>query len=160
MAATDKGKLSVSVDRMEEMMPLIRETLERGQSVTFSPHGISMLPMIRQGIDTVTISPLPERLKKYDIPLYERRKGKYVLHRIVKTGETYTCIGDNQVVFERGLSREQMIGVVTAFTRNGKAHSVNEAGYRLYCSFWHHTRLARRLWRALLRRIKRLFKIK
>ena len=30
------------------------------------PGGVSMLPMLRQGLDQVVLSPLPEKLKKYD----------------------------------------------------------------------------------------------
>jgi len=139
-------------------MPLIKEKLAEGKSVTFSPRGISMLPMLRQGKDTVTLSPLPARLKKYDIPLYQREDGKYVLHRIVKAGETYTCIGDNQFAAEEGLSHSQMIAVVTEFTRSGKVHSVNELSYKLYCRFWHCSRPLRRIWRGVTARLKRTFK--
>ncbi len=156
-AATDMKTMSVSVEKMEAIMPLISEALKGGQSVTFSPRGISMLPMIRQGIDTVTLSPVKGKLKKYDIPLYERYQGKYVLHRIVRVHDTYTCIGDNQFAFETGISDDQIIGVVTSFTRDGKIHSVDEAGYKIYCRVWHISRLPRRICRALKRRIKRLF---
>jgi hypothetical protein len=100
----------ISVDRMEELMPLMKECLANGQSVTFSPHGVSMLPILREGRDTVTISAPPEKLKKYDIILYQRTNGKYVLHRIVGVGETYTCIGDNQFVLEKGIARLSRCG--------------------------------------------------
>lgn len=144
--------------RLEELMPLIKETLADGRSVSFSPHGISMLPMLRHGQDTVTLSPLPDRLKKYDLPLYQREDGKYILHRIVKAAKDYTCIGDNQFVYEEGISHSQMIAVVTEFTRTGKKHHINEPGYRLYCRFWHYSRPLRRLWRGALGRIKRSLK--
>ena len=39
---------------LETMLPLIEECLENGQNVKFSPRGISMLPMIRQGKDSVS----------------------------------------------------------------------------------------------------------
>ena len=61
--------------QLDDLMPLIRERLDAGQRVKFSPRGVSMLPMLRQGIDTVTLSPLPEKLKKYDLPLYRRTDG-------------------------------------------------------------------------------------
>lgn len=128
-------------------MPLIRERLAAGQSVRFSPRGVSMLPMLRQGKDSVVLSPLPERLKKYDLPLYQREDGAYVLHRVVKAGETYTCVGDNQFVLEPELEHRQMIAVVTAFSRGDREHSVNELSHRLYCRFWHISRPFRHLWR-------------
>ena len=71
---------------MDDLMPLMKESLASGQSFRFSPRGISMLPMLRQGKDTVTLSPIKEPLKKYDIPLYQRDDGAYVLHRITEVG--------------------------------------------------------------------------
>lgn len=125
---------------LEELMPIMKECLSLKKSFRFSPKGISMLPMLRQKTDSVVLSPLPEKLQKYDIPLYQRDNGKYVLHRIIKTGESYTCIGDNQFTEEPGIRREQMIAVVTEFYRGEKKHSVNELGYKIYCRFWHLSR--------------------
>ncbi len=132
--------------QLDELMPVIREQLAAGGSVRFMPRGVSMMPMLRQGIDSVVLSPLPGKLKKFDLPLYQRDNGQYVLHRIVKAKKTYTCIGDNQFVFEQGLRQDQMIAVVTAFYRGSRHHSVKEPGYWLYCRFWHYGRGLRRLW--------------
>ena len=38
---------------MKDLVPLFQERLSAGQTVRFSPRGISMLPMLRQGIDDV-----------------------------------------------------------------------------------------------------------
>lgn len=141
--------------QLEQLMPLFREQLQKGESVRFYPYGTSMLPMLRQGIDSVVLSPLPEKLKKYDLPLYQRAGGQYVMHRIVRVGDTVTCIGDNQFVLEKGLSREQMIGIVTAFYRGEKRHSVTEPGYWLYCRIWHYTRFPRHVWRWCKRKLGR-----
>lgn len=118
-------------------MPLIREQLAAGKTVRFSPRGTSMLPMLRQGKDQVVLSPLPERLKKYDLPLYRRQNGQYVLHRVVEAGDTYTCLGDNQFDPEPGLRPDQMIALVTAFTRDGREIPVTALSYRLYCRIWY-----------------------
>ncbi len=142
--------------RLELLMPLIKERLAAGQSMRFSPKGTSMLPMLRQGIDSVVLSPLPEKLRKYDLPLYQRDNGQFVLHRIVAAGDSYTCIGDNQFELERGVRPDQMIGVVTAFYRGEKRHSILESSYRLYCRVWHYTRFPRRVWRSIKLRLRRL----
>ena len=131
---------------MEELIPLIKEVLSTGQSVQISPKGTSMLPMIRQGIDSVVLSPIHDRLKKYDLPLYQRDNGQYVLHRIVGVEDTYVCVGDNQFAMESNLREDQMIAVVTAFFRGNKKHSTSEVGYRAYCRIWHHSRSLRRFW--------------
>ena len=132
---------------LEALMPLIQERLEAGQTVRFSPRGTSMLPMLRQGIDSVVLSPVPEQLKKYDLPLYKRDNGKFVLHRIIAAGETYTCMGDNQFQPEAGLRQDQMIAVVTSFTRGDREISCRAWHYRLYCRFWHYSRPVRHFWR-------------
>ena len=133
--------------RLEDLMPLIQEQLDAGKTVRFSPRGISMLPMLRQGKDQVVLSPLPETLKKYDLPLYRRKDGQFVLHRIIAVGETYTCMGDNQFDPEPGLQRDQMIALVTSFRRNGRDIPVTDPVYRLYCRFWHYSRKLRRFYR-------------
>jgi hypothetical protein len=132
---------------MDDLIPLMQEAFNAGRSVIFSPRGVSMLPMLRQGIDRVVLSPVPEKLKRYDLPLYQRDNGEYVLHRIVETGESYICLGDNQYVEEKGIRQQQMIAVVTAFYRGEKWYSVEAPGYKLYCQIWHHSRGLRRFLR-------------
>jgi len=133
--------------RLEQMMPIIREKLAAGHTVKFCPRGISMLPMLRQGIDSVVLSQAPSTLKKYDIPLYQRDDGHYVLHRVVKVRDTYTCIGDNQFELEHGVRHGQVIAVVSAFYRGEEYHSVTEPRYRCYAKLRHYSRPLRHLWR-------------
>ena len=129
-----------------------------GQSVRIFPRGVSMMPMLRQGIDSVVLSPVPERLKKYDLPLYQRDDGTYILHRIIRAGDTCTCMGDNQFVPEPGLHHDQMIAVVTAFYRGERKHTVSEPGYQIYCRLWHYSRPVRRFWRRGKGWLRRRFK--
>ena len=144
-----------TLSSMDAMVPLMKEALSLGRSVRFSPKGISMLPMLRQGRDSVVLSPAPERLRKYDIPLYLRDNGQYVLHRIVESGDTYTCLGDNQFQAEPGVRADQIIGVVTAFYRDERMIPVTNIGYRLYCRLWHHTRPLRHFSRRAIGWLKR-----
>lgn len=140
---------------MEQFMPLIRECLEAGQSIRFSPKGISMMPMLRQDLDSVILSPIQGKLKRYDLPLYKRSSGAYILHRIIDVGETYTCMGDNQFKPEFGLRQDQMVALVTAFYRGDRMISVHSPGYRIYCSIWHHSRGIRFWGRKGLRWLRR-----
>lgn len=133
--------------QMDRLMPIVRERLADGQKIRFSPRGTSMLPMLRQGVDSVVLSPLPKILRKYDLPLYQRTNGQYVLHRIITAEDTYTCIGDNQFVSEPGVEYSQMIALVTAFCRGDRQYTVHDLRYRIYCRFWHYTRPLRRYWR-------------
>lgn len=143
----------------EELMTLVRERVAQGQSVRYLPfRGVSMLPMLRQGKDAVEVSPLPEKLKKYDLPVYQYPSGKYVMHRVVDVKDGYyVCNGDNLLQMEK-VYPEQMIAVVTAFTRNGKRIEVDDQGYLIYCKVWCAIRPARHLWkrvRAFLGKVKR-----
>ncbi len=131
---------------LEQLMPVILEQLKSGGNVSFTPRGTSMQPMLKNGRDKVTLAPVTGRLKKYDLPLYRRDDGRYVMHRIVKAGEHYTCIGDNQYISEYPVRQDQLLAVVTGFTRKGKHYSVEQLSYRAYCRLWHWTRPLRQLY--------------
>ena len=134
---------------LDDLMPLIREQLDSGSSMRIHPRGISMLPMIREGVDSVVLSKLPENLAKYDVILYQRENGQYVLHRLVEIGETYTFIGDNQFEKEKGIKHGQLIARVSSFYRGEKHISVDKLLYRIYCRVWYGGRGLRRIWRRI-----------
>lgn len=140
--------------RLEQMMPLIRERLAAGETVQFTPHGTSMRPMLEGGRDQVELSAAPERLRPFDLPLYQRANGQYVLHRIVRAEAAYTCIGDNQFEEEYPVNHDQILAVVTGFTRKGRHWSVEDAAYQRYCRLWHGTRPARYLWRRAVGKVR------
>ncbi len=127
---SDEKQINVALD---DIMPVMREQLSVGGSVTFGPKGTSMLPLIRQNIDSVVISPVSGTLKKYDVPLYQRADGHYVLHRIVGVkGESYVMCGDNQFSRERGITDKQIIGVMTAIIKPEGKILVTDKGYVKY----------------------------
>lgn len=144
--------------RLEEVMPFFRERLAAGESVKFTPRGTSMKPMILGGRDQVILSPKPEKWKKYDLPFYQRDNGQYVLHRIVKVGDTLTCIGDNQYVYEEGVRPDQMIAIATGFVRKGKTRSTSRLSYKVYCRFWHFSRGIRHFFLRVIWKLKRMKK--
>ena len=60
--------------------------------------GVSMMPLLREDRDVMIIERVTGRLKKYDVPLYKRPNGQYVLHRILKVREKdYVICGDHCV---------------------------------------------------------------
>ena len=89
----------------DELMELVRSRLAAGQKVRYLPFvGVSMLPMLRMGKDAVELAPLPEKLQKYDLPVYQYPSGKYVMHRVVEVREDhYICLGDN--TYEPGVTK-------------------------------------------------------
>jgi hypothetical protein len=121
----------------DELMELVRERLAQGQKVRYLPFaGVSMLPMLRMKKDSVELAPLPEKLKKYDLPVYQYPSGKYVMHRVVDVKDThYVCLGDNTWEYET-IYPEMLVGVVSAFKRGNKRIEVDALGYRLYSRIW------------------------
>lgn len=123
---------------LADYYPLIKETLDNGGTFSMTVTGTSMYPFILGERDKVTLSAITEPLRKYDLPLYRRDDGTFVLHRIVKVENdgTYTCCGDHQWWLERGLRRDQMIGLATVYVRKGKTLTNRNLFYRLYCVIW------------------------
>lgn len=120
--------------KLEAMFPVMEEQLRAGGSFCFGPKGVSMLPLIHQGRDTVVIAPISGKLKKYDIPLYRRENGQFVLHRVVAVKKDgYVMCGDNQYVREHGIRDEQLIGVLTEIRKPDKTIKVTDSDYKKYC---------------------------
>ena len=141
---------------MASLSPLMEEILAQGNSVEITVTGISMRPLFEHKVSRVRLAPAGE-LKRGDVPLYRRDNGAFVLHRIVSLeGDTFTCCGDNQWHLEPGLRPDQVLAVMTDFSRKGeKWTSCNHPLYRLYWRFWVAVRPARRLVFGGLRRARR-----
>ena len=123
---------------LTDMLPVMEEVLSSGGEVSFITAGTSMLPMLRNRRDKVVLVKPERQLMKYDIPLYRRDNGRFVLHRIVGYNEQgYILAGDNQWIKEYGITDRQIIAVVKGFYRNGRYISCRSSkGYRLYCITW------------------------
>ena len=141
---------------LADMYPLMQEVLGNGGSFSLTITGTSMYPFILGGRDQVTLSPVPDRLKKKDLPLYRRRDGSFVLHRIVKVEKdgSYTCCGDHHWDLEKGLQHDQMIALATAYVRKGKKLTNRNLWYRMYRTLWIWMLPLRPYFFGLLRRIK------
>ncbi len=106
--------------KLIDILPEMTKRLENGEEFSFLPNGISMLPTIVGGRDNVTVKKPNGKLKKNDIILYRRATGQFVLHRIVKVGENgYTLRGDNEVMNEKNITDDKIIGVVVRYRQNG-----------------------------------------
>ncbi len=121
---------------MKELAELIKLQLAEGGIAQLKVTGCSMLPMLREGRDSVTLVPVSGHRKKGDVILYQRKNGQYILHRIIRAdGGSYICCGDNQ--FEKEpVEHSQVVAVVSAFTRKGRHHKHTDLGYRVYTAIW------------------------
>ncbi len=113
------------------------QTLRTEGVLFYRIEGVSMQPMLRQKRDAVVVRPPQGRLKKYDVALYRRDSGKYVLHRVVRVlPDGYVIRGDNCYTDETDITDREIIGVLTDFVRKGRQKPVTAPSYRLYARLW------------------------
>ena len=121
------------------------EILAREGKLVYRTKGTSMEPMLRQNRDLITVEVPSARLARFDVALYKRGDSN-VLHRVIRVKDGYYLIrGDNTFSLEE-VPFERVFGVLTAFVRKGKHHSVTEKGYRAYVRFWNTIYPLRKLW--------------
>ena len=82
--------------------------------------GISMRPFLYDG-DYAYLSPLPGKIKKGDILLFQRENRQYVLHRVYKTRRdgSLLMLGDSQVTAEP-VAAHQLRAKASFVRRGGK----------------------------------------
>ena len=118
---------------LEELWPIMEEQILAGKTVRFGPKGISMLPLIRQNIDTIVLKKAPEKLNKYDLPLYRRDDGHFVLHRVVGFDDKgYVMCGDNQAIYEHGITDKHILAIAVGMYRGEEYVSFDNKSYIIY----------------------------
>lgn len=116
---------------------LIREVLSSGGEFRLYPHGTSMLPLIRQGIDSVALRSMDRPPRKFDILFYRRQDGSYVLHRVKEvTPDNLTMWGDNHTMLEFGVTEDQIIGYAARIFRGDKELDCQSFPYCAYLWLW------------------------
>ena len=116
---------------------LIREVLASGGEFRLYPHGTSMLPLIRQGRDSVALRKLDRAPRKFDILFYKRQDGSYVLHRVKDvTPEGLILWGDNHTMLEYGITEKNIIGYAARIFRGEIELDCQSFTYRAYLWLW------------------------
>lgn len=130
----------------------IESEIAEGKSVIFKVKGNSMYPFLRNGIDSVKLAPVNQKLAKNDVVLF-KFNGKHVLHRIIKIeGDKYILQGDGVIKNKEYCSSEDIIGVVTHICReDGKMIAVKSFKWRILPEIWFILRFARRYLLAIIR---------
>ncbi|MBP3503560.1 MAG: S24/S26 family peptidase [Bacilli bacterium] len=97
-----------------------------------TPIGTSMLPLLRERLDTVKLV-APTNIKKHDVVLYMRNDKTLVLHRIIRVHkDTFTMCGDNQCILEKHIKRSQIIAVMEGFYREEEYFPCTDKNYQKY----------------------------
>ena len=151
-------KLSNNQENAMESSISYREILENNDFYIATPIGTSMLPMLKERIDTVKIVKPTRNIEKYDVILYERPNNMYVLHRVIgikhKNGEDlYVLCGDNQVNLEKYVRKNQIIGVMEGYYKGESYISKDDLDYKKYVK----RRVRSRKWRKLRSLLSRIY---
>ena len=97
-----------------------------------TPIGTSMLPLLRERLDTVKLV-APTNIKKHDVVLYMRNDKTLVLHRIIRVHkDSFTMCGDNQCILEKHIKRSQIIAVMEGFYREEEYFPSTNKNYQKY----------------------------
>ena len=120
------------------------ELLKNG-ILAFVPGGNSMWPTLKNRGQSVVVLKKTDKLKRFDIALYQRKDGAFVLHRVMEPTEWgYIICGDSQFVLEKVLE-DQVFGVMTGFYRGKKYIDCKDPKYIKEVERWY----GRKRWRKL-----------
>mgnify|MGYP000106734944 FL=1 len=121
----------------QEYMEMIRALLEDGQEVSMIVTGNSMRPFLKHGRDKICMKKTDRKLRKGDIVFYRRENGQYVMHRILKCrDQSYTLLGDGQIVPESGIRQEQIFARITKVQVRGKWIGSENFRWRFFEHIW------------------------
>ena len=122
---------------ISEYDSLIREVLSSGGEFRLYPPGTSMLPLLRQGIDSVSLRRLDGAPQKNDILFYQRKDGSYILHRVKEVAADGLIMwGDNHTMLEYGVTEDMIIGYAARVFRGEDEINCNGFWYRWYLRLW------------------------
>ena len=138
----------------------LEDYLAENGELTYSNVGNSMMPLLRQHRDLLTVKRKGrQRCRPGDVVLYRRPSdtNKYILHRVVRVlPDSYVILGDNCAFKEYGITDSSILGIMTGYVRRGREHTVNDISYRLYSFYIMHTIPVRTVLKKLIYRAKRL----
>lgn len=127
-----------------EIWELARPLLDAGGCFRLWPRGKSMLPLLREGRDSVLLAS-PKDVKVGDILLAKTEGGAFLLHRAVKiTDKGVLLAGDALLRCEGPLPPDAILGKVVRVFRDERELYIGSLRLR---AFWLLARIRRRLWR-------------
>lgn len=116
------------------MPQTIEQVLAQQGKGFFQTAGDSMEPLLHSRKSTVVLAAARGPLKRYDVALYRRPAGEYVLHRVIGFTEGgYRTLGDNRL-WPEVVPAQWVIGVMVGFypDESGEYISCQSPAYRAY----------------------------
>lgn len=150
---TPQGKALVFDN--ESFFVELRARLEEGHRITLLARGWSMLPLIWEGRDTMTLAPLtPESISVGRVVLAQLGDRRYVIHRIEAIREGRVTLRGDGNPYQRELChRSQVLAELVEIERASRYVRLDGWGAKLYHRLWPSTPLLRRGLLFLYRRL-------
>lgn len=131
----------------------VSRLVEEGEAVTLMTKGVSMLPFIVGGRDSVVLEK-PGELEPGMIVLAEVSKGIYVLHRIIAVeGDKVTLMGDGNLAGVERCRKEDVKAVAVRILKPGKEIDINGKSHQRHAWMWKSLLPVRRWILAVYRRL-------
>lgn len=123
---------------IDAYMPVLRELLAQGQSVSLTVTGESMSPFLRHGRDQIRLAAVTAPPQRGDMVFFRRRNGQYIMHRVLHRmpDGNYAIIGDGQQQVESPIAPEQIFAVVTQVCRKGVWLGPESFWWRFFAGPW------------------------
>lgn len=121
----------------KEYVSVLKALTEEGKTVNMKVAGNSMSPFLIHDRDAVCFEKCNRKLRVGDIVFYQRKNGRYIMHRICKTKpEGFYLIGDAQTEVEGPVEKAQIFAVVTKVRRNGICMGPGDFWWEFFEHVW------------------------
>lgn len=138
----------------EVLLPEIGRLVAEGEKVTLRAKGVSMLPFIHGGRDSVLLTRPEQGLKVGDIVLAQVARDRYVLHRIYEIdGDRLTLMGDGNIRGCERCRKEHVMALAVRILREGKEVDCTTPSHLRKAALWKALLPVRRYLLALYRRL-------
>lgn len=132
-----------------------QETIEQYGMFIYFPVGTSMLPLIREGKDSVKLVKIERPVKQHDVVLYQRND-QFILHRVVKVkDDTVDMAGDHQTMIEKDVLKSSIIALMEGVYREERYVPIQSFRMKCYSATRPMVRFLRKCRAKLARLIRR-----
>ena len=123
---------------IDAYLPVVRELLSQGQTVSLTVTGESMSPFLRHGRDQIRLAAVTAPPRRGDIVFYTRPNGQYIMHRVLRRmpDGNYAIVGDGQQQVEAPIAPQQIFAVVTQVCRKGVWIGPESFWWRFFAGPW------------------------
>jgi hypothetical protein len=118
------------------LIPEICKIIQGGTDVLFKPKGMSMLPFIIGGKDSVMLSKI-DIIKPGDIVLAKVSENKFVLHRVEKiVGDVVVLMGDGNLVERERCSYSDLLAIAVKIIKGKREIDCRSKKHQARARMW------------------------